>query len=455
MTRWIIAALLTAGAAGNTGAQHVHGGHDAHVPAQAGAVHDMWMTSLGGGWRAMGMAQLFPMVTIGAPDLSDSPLARTGWYLNQPVIMANIESPASRFALRTTLNFEGVSQPDGELSFGGWGEGFIDARHPHTLLHEFMVSANFRQGERRSFSLSAGRGFAPYGTDDPMSRPVTKYPTNHHLSQILERWTLNGVAVLGGWSLEAGVFAGREPTGPYDFAGIDAFGDSYAARLAFRPGAGRAPSPPWEFSVSAGSVREVHHDEAVRTTLVNAAIRHERAVARDGRLYALVEASRAEDDDGESYFALLGEAQLRAGPHRPYARVELATRPEYDREGAPGTDGFFRYDHDDHAHGATRWLITSVGYGFEATRLPVSVRPFIEAQHHRVSRERGGEEFEPDALFGGRSFLSLSAGLRIFFGGGPMRMGAYGVLDPMTLMHAEAAAHPAQAAPQPPLHQHR
>lgn len=67
--------------------------------------------------------------------------------------------------------------------------------------------------------------------------------------------------------------------------------------------------------------------------------------------------------------------------HQPYVRVEYATRPEYERKGAPGTPDFYRYDHDSHENGS-------------------------------------------------REFWSVSAGARIFLGGGPMRMGSYGALDP-------------------------
>jgi hypothetical protein len=42
---------------------------------------------------------------------------------------------------------------------------------------------------------------------------------------------------------------------------------------------------------------------------------------------------------------------------------------------------------------------------------------------------------EPEALFGGDAFWSLSLGMRLYFGGDPMRMGSYGVLDPMTTMN--------------------
>ena len=50
-----------------------------------------------------------------------------------------------------------------------------------------------RDGAAR-VSLSIGKGFAPFGTDDPMVRPFVRYPVNHHLSQILER----GVAIAAG-----------------------------------------------------------------------------------------------------------------------------------------------------------------------------------------------------------------------------------------------------------------
>jgi len=405
-----------------------HGGH----AMQEGETHRMLMLPLPGGWQLLGMAQAFPMVTWGAPGEEDSPLHGTEAYLTQPAVMANIESPGSRLVLRTTLNLEALTQPDGEYTFGGWGEGFIDKRHPHTFLHEAMLSLNLWRAAGGSFSLSAGKGFAPYGTDDPMSRPVAKYPTNHHLSQLLERWTLNAIYLRGAWGIEAGIFGGQEPDGPYDLSNIESFGDSYSARLTRRFG-GRGTGAAWEASASYGNVREVHHEEAERTSLVNVALRHYRDYANGG-LYALVEASRSEPHgEDEGYYSILGEGLFRVGMHRPYGRLEYATRPEYEREGAPGTQGFFRYDHDAHAEGATRWLITSLGYEVDLPGDVVTTRPFIEMQHNRVWEERGG--IDPKALFGTDSFFSISAGFRLFFGGGPMRMGSYGVLDDMTTMH--------------------
>jgi hypothetical protein len=409
----------------------------------------MFTARLGAGWQLLGMAQVIPAVTAGVGADANSAITQTELYATQPVVMFNVESPRSRLVLRTTLNFEGLTQEDGELTFGGWGEGFIDRRHPHTLMHEAMLSVNVWNAAGGSLSVSAGRGFAPYGTDDPMARPVMKYPTNHHLSQILERYTVNGVYRRGGWSIEGGVFDGAEPTGPYDFGNFEGF-DSWSTRLTRRFG-GAGTTAPWELSASYARVTEVHHDEESTTGLVNAYVRHDGQYGF-GDLYAMVEASRSDPDgDGDGFHAVLGEVQLTRGRHRPYARIEVATRPEYEREGAPGDDGFFRYDHDAHAEAATRWIITSVGYGYEAVRLPYSARPFVEIQHNNAARSRG--DVSATGLFGTTRFFSLTAGVRIFLGGGPMRMGSYGVLDAVT-DHGRQMSGGMNGMPGTPMDQH-
>lgn len=415
-------------------AQHDHGPEPADhgMHAERGA-HAMWRASLGRGWTLAGMGQVFPIVTWGAPRAADGdPIRSDGWYLTQPAVMANLASPGERVVLRTTLNLEAATLEEGELTFGGWGEGFIDKRHPHTLLHELMLSWNAWDAPAGSFSLSVGRGFAPYGTDDPMSRPGLKYPTNHHLSQILERWTVNGVWRTPEWSVEAGVFGGAEPEGPYDLSNIESFGDSWSARVARRMGEGSGPAAEWEISASYGNVLEEHDGESERTHLWNGAVRH----AGPG-LYTLVEASMSRPSAAEGYFSVLGEAMLERSAHRPYVRVEYARRPEYVREGAPSSPDFFRYHHGDAAVGATRWLISTAGYGFEATPDPWSLRPFVEIQHHRVRPDRGG--IDPEVLLGSDSFWAVSLGVRVFIGGGPMRMGAYGALDPMSDMSRQMA----------------
>jgi hypothetical protein len=384
------------------------------------------------GWMAIGMAQVFPAFTMAFPSDDDSPLAETGFYATQPAIMLNLESPESRVSFRTTLNLEGLTQPDGELTFGGWGEGYLDKRHPHTLVHEALLSVNVWARDGGGFSLSAGKGFAPYGTDDPMSRPLLKYPTNHHLSQILERFTLNGVYSSPRWSVEVGVFGGNEPTSPYDFGNVESFANSLSTRVARRFGHGAMGIWEWELSGSYGYVVETHDDEETTTQLWNAALRHEHDHSF-GRMYYLFEGSLSDPEHHDGFFSVLAEGSMMVGPHNPYGRIELATRPEYPRDGAPGSDPFFRYDHDEEPLGSTRWLIASAGYGFTATTLPLSARPFVEASWHRVSEDEGG--IDPDELFGRSSFFTLSLGARVFVGGEPMRMGSYGVLDSITLMH--------------------
>jgi hypothetical protein len=381
------------------------------------------------------MGQAFPVVTVGAPGgASGDALSHTGWYLTQPALMAHVASGGHRVVLHTTLNFEGLTQDNGELTFGGWGEGFIDKRHPHTLLHELMLSVNRWNVGGGSVSLSAGKGFAPYGTSDPMARPGLKYPTNHHLSQILERWTLNASWLRGGWSLEAGLFGGQEPEGAYDFSNIESFGDSWSTRVARRWGV--PPGTSWEASASFASVTEFAHTVEETTRFVNAALLRSGPLA-GGRVYAMAEASRSFLADHADFFSILGEMRYDDGRRQPYARVEYATRPEYEREGPAGEDDFFRYGHDDDPIGRSRWLIVTAAYAQQATANPWSVRPFVEVQFHRVVGAGGTSARQ---IFGTNSFWALSLGARVILGGDPMRMGSYGVLDPMTEMSRAGTA---------------
>ena len=414
---------------------HAHQHSAQQQPAAPQPGHRMTMVGLGNGWQLMGMAQAFPIGTGGEAFHEAAPLDEQDFYLTQPAVMANLASPGSRLVLRTTLDFEAWTQPEGELTYGGWGEGFIDKRHPHTLVHEAMLSYNAWSAPGGSFSISAGKGFAPYGSDDPMSRPSVKFPTNHHLSQILERFTVNAVYLhRSGLSLEAGLFGGDEPEDPYDFSNIESFGNSFSARITQRLGDGFGPFAPWEVSASYARVAEDHHESTSVTHLLNAAVRHEKQYPF-GRVYGMVEASRSEVGGPEQgYSALLAETRVGLGSegrYQPYYRIELSTRPEYRRDGAPGAPEFFRYDHD-HAEvtGASQWLINTIGYGVALGGAPVEAMPFVELQHSRVRRERG--DVDPAALFGRDAFWSATAGFRLYFGGGKMRMGSYGVLDPMS-----------------------
>ena len=49
-----------------------------------------------------------------------------------------------------TLNGEGLTMARGELSTGSFGEGYVDRRHPHTYLHELVLTG----AEPRARSLT-------------------------------------------------------------------------------------------------------------------------------------------------------------------------------------------------------------------------------------------------------------------------------------------------------------
>ena len=195
-------------------------------------------------------------------------------------------------------------------------------------------------------------------------------------------------------------------------------------------GAGSATE--WEASVSHARVTESRHGLEETSGLLNAALCRS-GPAGPGMLHGLAEASRGNPEDSEGYTSLLAEMRYDANRHQPYLRLEYATRPEYSRMGPAGSDDFFRYDHDGHATGATRWLIATAAYARQMSSYPVSLRPFLEVQYHRIRFERGDV---PQGGFPGAdsSFWVLSLGTRLFLGGGPMTMGSYGVLDPMTMM---------------------
>ena len=393
------------------------------------------------------MAQVVPSLTMGFTGADDSPLDASDLALSQPVAMFVIMSPAQSIVARITPNLEALTMWDGELTVGLWGEGFLDSRHPHTLSHEVILSLNAWGPGSTALSVSAGKGFVPYGTDDPMSRPAVKFPTNHHLSQIPERFLVSVAATHGGWSAEASVFGGAEPSDPSDLSNIRSFGDSWSLRLTrgfgARSGAGTRA---WELSASYAWIVETHPSVdghpcptapasggplQVDTRLANVSVRHEGRYGF-GSLYALVEGSVSDPNLGAGFQALLAEVEARSGRHRPYYRLERSTRAEFARIGRAGTEEFFRYRHGDFPVGASRWTIHTLGYGYAVREGVTSVRPFVEVQRFVVSRERGA--IVPGYVYGTGRGWGLVAGMRVFFGGEPLRMGRYGVLDPMASM---------------------
>src|SRR3954470_8679077 len=251
------------------------------------------------------------MAATGAdPVPGDRPLSEG--RVVQPVVMLHAGWGRHLTGL-ATLDLAGLTIPEGELAPGDWGEGFMDRRHPHTYAHELLVSGTDLLGGRDGageISLTAGKGFAPFGTDDPMVRPPLRYPVNHHFAQILERAVLIGAGRRGPVSLELGLFNGDEPERPDQWPLIEGrFGDS---------GSGRLTATPVNGLELQGSYAHVHSPEhgpgaGPDQDKVSLSARWEGPVG--GRpVYGLVEWARTSEADGFFvYHSFLAEGAWTGG----------------------------------------------------------------------------------------------------------------------------------------------
>ena len=246
----------------------------------------------------------------------------------EPFVSLHASGAGGRVAVHAMLIGEYWTMPGGQLSLGAFGEGFVDRRHPHTLAHEIVATvADLVRVPGLDWSLSAGKGFAPYGTDDPMVRPALIYPANHHWSQLLERAVAIAALRSGPARLEAGLLNGDEPEKPTQWPRWRRFGDSWAARLTL------APVPDLELQVSHADVKspEDRLGAGTRHRKWSASARLERTLPGGG-VYALAEwASNSEAEGTFVYHTLLAEAQWTRGRHRPYLRFERTERPEDER----------------------------------------------------------------------------------------------------------------------------
>lgn len=342
----------------------------------------------------------------------------------QPAIMVHAGALSNRLRLLSTINFEGLTMPAGELTPGAWGEGFIDRRHPHTYLHELVLSADDLLGGidgSTRFSLAAGKGFAPFGTDDPMVRPVVRYPVNHHLAQILERLVAIAGVRAGPIAVEAGLFNGDEPDRPGQWPKLSRFGDSWSGRLT------ALPTASVELQGSYARVDSPEHRPGAGTE------QHKWSVSGrwDGDVsgtpvYALVEWARTSEAEGFFVFrSFLAEGAGTRGASRLHYRFERTERPEEERV----TPTRSRRPHlENSIVGTTRWTIHTLGYAFRGLPTWQSARaePLVELSFGRV-RNVGGGLFDPGSFYGKTSFWSISIGVRLDLGMPMHRMGRYGV----------------------------
>jgi len=327
-----------------------------------------------------------------------------------PVAMLHAAALGGRLRLVATANFEKYTIPHGELAPGNWGESFEDRRHPHTLVHELMLV-----GGGPHYFVAAGKGFVPFGTDDPMTRPAVLFPVNHHLSQILERAVaMAGLGMRWG-SLEGAVFNGDEPISPGSWPAWDRFGDSWALRLTVRPVPGLETQASHAWVHSPENRPGAGPDD--RKTSVSA--RWER-----GRWYGELEWARTATADGFFVFrSVLGEGALQLPGHRPYVRIERSERPEEERVFASP----FRTRRplfENSILGITRWTIVTAGDAIELRRGMLRYAPFLEASWIGIARVGGGV-FDPATFYGREHGASITVGIRLAIGMTMHRMGRY------------------------------
>jgi hypothetical protein len=367
-------------------------------------------------------AQAIGVVTHESPAIHGRAL--TEGYLTQPMIMGQFDPWGSLLSLKGTLNFEGATIKRGELNAGIYGEGYIDRRHPHTYLHEMVLTSERRFGGdgTSGVSITVGKGFAPFGTDDPMVRPFEKYPINHHLAQILERAVAIGALHAGSWIFEGGAFNGDEPTSPGDTPNRNRYWDSWSGRVTF------VPWPQGEFQTSYARVKSPENPDGggADQRKQSASIRLEDA-QHSG--YALLEWAHTGDYVGSTrsfaYTSLLAETWARYDRLNGALRIERTERPDEQRlvdafrTQVPATDLSIA--------GRSRWtIITARAAASLVNNRAISFEPFAELARARVSPILRPSGFDPRQFYGSDRIWSVSVGAKLAFGMSHMRMGRYG-----------------------------
>ncbi len=352
----------------------------------------------------------------------------TEWRLVQPVVVAHL-GWRSAFAV-ATLNLEGLTIPDGELTAGMWGEGFVDRRHPHTYGHELVVGVTRRWscstgGTRCGAALVAGKGFVAFGSDDPMSRPIARFPVNHHWAQILERAMLTGQLQAGGILLEGSIFNGDEPERPGQWPRIARFGDSWSARGTL------APTRDVTASVSVARVVSPEHRQGAGPLQrkVHFGLRYR---ARDQRLYGLLEFARTSELEGFFVFrSFLAEGAWQPRRVRLYYRFERSERPEEERL-TPFRAA--RPHLENSILGITRWTLHTFGVGgaIDPVARLAEVHPFVEGTFGQVV-DVGPGLFRTLDQYGTRAVRSVSVGVRVGWRMAGHRMGEYGLAPANTI----------------------
>jgi hypothetical protein len=370
------------------------------------------------------MVQAIPLVTRAAPTAGGS--VRSQLAVSQALVMARAGFWHERAVIATTLDAEGLTIPNGELDTGAYGEGFVDRRHPHTYVHELMLTGGQSIGAV-TYSASAGRGFAPFGTDDPMMRPIEKFPVNHHLSQVLERLAAIGALHVGPAIVEAATFGGDEPTQPSSVPRLDRFGDSWSVRATVLPT--RATELQASYARVASPEDASGAGLGQRKRSVSA-----RYISTRGARYLFAEWARtvehdaSRNEDAFGYESALVEGAVRAGPLGIALRLEQSDRPEEDRLVQPFRTP--RPSPDLSINGITQWRVATLQLAAPGTSFhDISGIPFMEVARLWASAHDARSVATPDRLYGTSNLWMLTVGMRLRAGEAHARMGRYGAAD--------------------------
>lgn len=353
--------------------------------------------------------------------------ARIGsaFQLVQPMIAATVRLGRG-FGARATVNLEGLTIPNGELTPGAWGEGFVDRRHPHTYWHEIILEGASRLpcGRRLQCRVGgfAGKGFVPFGSADPMTRPFARYPTNHHLAQILERAVAGIQLGVGPALIEGSVFNGDEPERPGQWPRIRGrFGDSWSLRATIRHR---------DVAEVAASLAGVSSPEHRPGAGANQAKRHLGLTVRPAgpALAVFGEWARTSELDGFFvYDTWLTEVAWRTTGLQIQYRFETTDRPEEERI-SPFRSA--RPHLENSILGMSRWTSHTIGATVPVGRFLSKgcVVTFGEVTAGGV-RSTAGTAFNVAATYGKTTFTSLSIGLKVSWAD-HRSMGRYGLSTP-------------------------
>ena len=366
-------------------------------------------------------------------------------YLTQPVVMGHAPLWGGRVRLTGTLNLEALTLRGGQLTPGIYGEGFVDRRHPHTFVHEAMASLQGRPlGGPLRLSLAAGKGFVPFGTDDPMLRPFVLFPVNHHLAQLLERYVAVAGARVPGALLEGATFGGDEPTGPWDWPRAARFGEAWAGRATLLPlelagRGGRAAPGALELSASHARVPSPEDPTGVGLDQRKSSLAARWTTGDDAVTdpaaggYALLEWARTDELRGARRAFRYQSVLAEASAWRPAlgtivslaARAERTGRPEEERLLDPFRT--VRPHFEQNVLGITEWRIATLAASVQPRAGSLRLAPFVEVARAQPRALVRPSAFQPQLFYRARVQWTLAAGVRLGLGRPHGRMGRYGV----------------------------